>query len=147
MTAETDEPIVDNATPRTRKHIDEYVATNGEVGHEWRPGVPTLLLTTRGRKSGQLRRTPLIYGRDGDDYLIVASLGGAEHHPAWYLNLVDEPEVHLQVLDDKFNATARTASEAEKPALWAKMVEIWPAYVDYQAKTERVIPIVVLTRA
>lgn len=127
-------------------HIKKYVDSDGAEGHLWN-GVPTLLLTTRGRKSGELRRTALIYGEHGSSYLIVASQGGADTHPAWYLNLSADPEVQVQVGAEKFSARARTATEQEKPELWAKMVEIWPAYEDYQTKTARPIPVVVLDRA
>jgi deazaflavin-dependent oxidoreductase (nitroreductase family) len=124
-------------------HIQRYVETNGEQGHEWN-GVPTLLLTTKGRKSGKLRRTALIYGKAGSSYVVVASKGGAESHPAWYLNLTENPEVAVQVGADDFTANARTASDGEKPELWRLMAEIWPAYDEYQTKTDRPIPVVVL---
>lgn len=129
-------------------HIQRYLASNGEDGHIWN-GVPTLLLTTTGRRSGEPRTTPLIYGMSGDPsfYIVVASRGGARHHPSWYLNLVGTPQVRLQVGAELLDATARTASAAEKPALWDLMAEIWPAYNEYQAKTERVIPVVVLEPA
>jgi deazaflavin-dependent oxidoreductase (nitroreductase family) len=127
-------------------HIKSYVETDGEQGHVWN-GVPTLLLTTKGRKSGELRRTALIYGEHEGTYLLVASQGGADKHPAWYLNLEANPEVQVQVGADKFTARARTASAAEKPDLWTEMAKIWPAYDEYQTKTERPIPVVVLERA
>jgi deazaflavin-dependent oxidoreductase (nitroreductase family) len=127
-------------------HIKLYVETDGEQGHSWN-GVPTLLLTTKGRKSGELRRTALIYGEHEGTYLLVASQGGADKHPAWYLNLEANPEVQVQVGADKFTARARTASEAEKPELWTEMTKIWPAYDEYQTKTKRPIPVVVLERA
>jgi deazaflavin-dependent oxidoreductase (nitroreductase family) len=129
-----------------RTHIDEYLSTNGEKGHMWR-GVPTLLLTTTGRKSGEPLLIPLIYGQDGDRYLVVASRGGAPDHPSWYKNLLANPEVEVQVGPERFKARARTANEDEKPALWAKMAQIWPAYNEYQAKTSRPIPVVILERA
>jgi deazaflavin-dependent oxidoreductase (nitroreductase family) len=125
------------------EHIQKYVETDGAEGHIWN-GVPTLLLTTKGRKSGELRRTALIYGKHGSSYLIVASQGGAPSHPAWYLNLSENSEVQVQVGADKFVAQARTANEQEKPELWAEMVKIWPAYDEYQTKTDRPIPVVVL---
>lgn len=106
--------------------------------------VPTLLLTTTGRRSGKPRRTALIYGRDGDRYLVVASKGGAAEHPLWYLNLRDQPEVELQVGAERFHARARTATPEEKPRLWQRMAEIWPAYNQYQTKTPRDIPVVIL---
>ena len=131
-----------------RDHIERYLASNGEDGHIW-DGVPTLLLTTSGRRTGKPRTTPLIYGRsvETDSYVIVASRGGARHHPSWYLNLFETPAVRLQVGDKSFDATARTASAEEKPALWNLMAQIWPAYNDYQAKTEREIPVIILERA
>jgi deazaflavin-dependent oxidoreductase (nitroreductase family) len=129
-----------------RDHVDSYVATGGRDGHIWR-GVPTLLLTTVGRRSGKARRTPLIYGRDGDRYLVVASKGGMPEHPAWYENLATDPRVRVQVSDEVFDARARTATAEEKPALWRAMAAIWPAYDDYQAKTDRDIPVVVLERS
>ena len=92
-----------------QEHVDRYVATDGEDGHEWE-GTQTLLLTTTGRRSGETRVHPLIYGQHGDDYLVVASKGGAPQHPAWYLNLEANPEVEVQVKGDKFKARARTAS-------------------------------------
>ena len=103
-------------------------------------------MTTRGRRSGELRDAPLIYSRHGDDHLVVASKGGSATPPAWYLNLRDNPDVEVQVLGDRFPATARTASAEEKPELWAAMTAVWPAYDDYQTRTEREIPVVVLER-
>jgi deazaflavin-dependent oxidoreductase (nitroreductase family) len=126
-----------------REHMQRYIETNGAEGHLWR-GVPTLLLTTRGRRSGEEHTTPLIYGRDGDRYLVVASRGGADKHPQWYLNLAANPEVRVQVMADKFRARARAATDTEKPALWDKMAAIWPAYNDYQQRTRRSIPVVIL---
>ncbi|MDP9382277.1 MAG: nitroreductase family deazaflavin-dependent oxidoreductase, partial [Chloroflexota bacterium] len=111
----------------------------------WR-GVPTLLLTTRGRRSGKPRRTALIYGLDGDRYLVVASKGGAQQHPLWYLNLLEHPEVEIQVGGDRFRASARTATAEEKPRLWERMTQIWPAYDEYQTKTDRDIPVIILER-
>lgn len=127
-------------------HMRKYVETNGKDGHIWN-GVPTLLLTTTGRKSGKALMLPLIYGKDGDRYLIVASKGGAPEHPAWYVNLRAQPNVRLQVGAEKFAAKARTATKAERPALWKVMTKIWPAYDDYQTKTTREIPLVILERA
>jgi deazaflavin-dependent oxidoreductase (nitroreductase family) len=127
-------------------HVEKYRETDGEVGHDWQ-GTTALILTTKGRKSGESRSTPLIYGRNGDDYLIVASMGGAPRHPQWYLNLQADPEVELQVKGDRFKARARTATEEEKPALWETMVGKWAPYEGYQEKTDRAIPVVVLERA
>ena len=128
-----------------QEHRRRYEETNGEDGHIWN-GVTTLLLTTTGRKTGNKYTTPLIYGRDGDRYLIVGSVGGRDKHAQWYLNLVANPEVEMQVLADKFKARARTATPEEKPALWKAMTAIWPAYNDYQQRTSREIPVVVLER-
>jgi deazaflavin-dependent oxidoreductase (nitroreductase family) len=113
------------------------------VGYIWN-NATTLLLTTRGRKSGEPKTVPLIFVPDGDNYVIIASLGGAPNHPAWYLNLEAEPRVTLQVRDRVFDAVARTAPSPERERLWAKAVEAWPQYEDYQAKTSRQIPVVVL---
>jgi deazaflavin-dependent oxidoreductase (nitroreductase family) len=130
-----------------QEHVKRYIETDGEEGHDWRNGVPVLILTTTGRRSGEPRPTPLIYGRAGDDYVVVASKGGAPEPPAWYLNLSDAPEVQVQVKADRFTARARTATPDEKPALWQTMAGIWPDYDAYQSKTDREIPVVVLERA
>jgi deazaflavin-dependent oxidoreductase (nitroreductase family) len=139
------EEVIDSPTSWVKEHIDNYVATNGEVGHIWQ-GVTTLLLTVRGRSSGKRYRTALIYGRDGDNYIVVASKGGAPEHPEWYRNLVANPEVEVQVGGDRFKARARTANAEERPKLWDLMASIWPAYNDYQTKTDRQIPVVILER-
>jgi deazaflavin-dependent oxidoreductase (nitroreductase family) len=128
-----------------KKHVDRYVDTDGAEGHEWQ-GTTTLILTTTGRRSGDERSTPLIYQRHGDDYLVVASKGGSPEPPAWYLNLQAHPEVRVQVKGDRFAARARTARSDEKPELWQTMTAVWPAYDEYQRKTDREIPVVVLER-
>ena len=138
--------VVDSPSPWVADHIREYTESGGEQGHEWR-GVPTLLLTARGRKSGVWRRTALIYGRDGDNYVIVASKGGDPKHPLWYLNLLDNPDVGLQVGADKLTARARVAEGDERARLWDVMAQIWPDYNAYQTRTDRQIPIVVLEPA
>lgn len=140
-----DETTTDSPVGFVKEHIDRYVATGGADGHEWKPGVPTLLLTTTGNKSGLRRRTALIYAQDGESYLIVASKGGAPQHPSWYRNLDADPAVHVQVGPDEFDATARTATDAERARLWPLVTAVWPAYDDYQGKTDRQIPVVVLT--
>jgi deazaflavin-dependent oxidoreductase (nitroreductase family) len=127
------------------EHVRRYEETDGAEGHEWQ-GTTTLLLTTTGRKSGKERRNPLIYRQHGDDYLVVASKGGADEQPDWYLNLVAHPDVRVQVKGDKFSARARTATAGERPEMWQVMAETWPAYNDYQQKTQREIPVVVLER-
>ncbi len=130
-----------------QEHVERYRATGGEEGHEWR-GTRTLLLTTTGRKSGEQRTAPLIYAPYGDDsFTIVASKGGSDEPPAWYLNLDEEPEVEVQVRDDRFKARARTADPDEKAEIWPTMTSEWPAYDEYQASTEREIPVVILERA
>jgi deazaflavin-dependent oxidoreductase (nitroreductase family) len=138
--------VHDSPSSWVAEHIQKYVETDGEQGHIWN-GVPTLLLTTKGRKTGELRRTALIYGKHGSSYLVVASKGGADDAPAWYLNLSANPEVQVQIGPEVFTAQARTATEDEKPELWSKMVDIWPAYDEYQTKTQRPIPVVVLDPA
>jgi deazaflavin-dependent oxidoreductase (nitroreductase family) len=127
------------------EHVARYRETGGEHGHDWR-GTTTLLLTTTGRKSGRRRTTPLIYQAYDDAYLIVASKGGAPDPPEWYLNLVEHPDVELQIRGEAFHARARTATPEEKPDMWRTMTQTWPAYDDYQRKTDREIPIVVLER-
>ena len=129
-----------------QEHVDRYRATGGEEGHDWR-GVHTLLLTTTGRKSGEARTTPLIYGEDGANHVIVASQGGAPDHPAWFKNLEADPAARIQVMADEFAVRARVATGEERERLWALMAGIWPAYDDYQTKTDRQIPIVVLERS
>ncbi len=136
-----------------RDHLARYVATDGEDGYLWDASlgggkglVPTLLLTTTGRKSGKTLTLPLIFGRSGADYVVVASKGGAPAHPAWYLNLEANPLVQVQVKADKFAARAHTADSRERAALWPKMVEIYGPYEHYQTKTDRQIPVVVLSR-
>lgn len=127
------------------EHVQAYRESKGEVGHEWQPGVYTLLLTTNGRRSGRPYTTPLIYGQDGQDYVVVASKGGADEDPDWYRNLLADPQVEIQVADEVMTGTARTASGDERARLWAMMARIWPAYDEYAEKTDREIPVVVIT--
>ena len=129
-----------------KEHVERYQATDGAEGHVWLEDSHILLLTTTGHKSGKERTTPLIYGRSGDDVLLVASDGGAPEPPAWFKNLEADPEVGVQILGDKFDARARTATAEEKPAMWAEMVSHWPHYDRYQEMTEREIPVIVLER-
>jgi len=138
--------VVDSPTEWVNSHIQSYVSADWAAGQEleFADGVPLLLLTVLGRRSGVWRRSALIYGEGGGSYVIVASKGGAPQHPAWYVNLVAEPTVHVQVKEAKFTARARTAEGGERAALWAEMAEIWPAYNEYQTKTAREIPVVVL---
>jgi deazaflavin-dependent oxidoreductase (nitroreductase family) len=128
------------------EHVQRYIETDGEEGHIWREGSTVLLLTTTGRKTGAQSTTPLIYGMDGDNAVIVASKGGAPEHPGWYRNLTKTPEVEVQIKGDRFHARARNAEGEERERLWRRMNEIWPHYDEYQTKTEREIPVVVLER-
>ncbi len=132
-------------------HVRQYLDSGGTEGHMWDSSVrggkdliPTLLLVTIGRRSGDARTLPLIYGETDGGYVIVGSRGGTPSHPAWYLNLVAHPEVLLQVATKRLRATARTTSGAERQELWSRMVEIFPPYEEYQGRTEREIPVVVL---
>src|SRR5688572_10545971 len=119
--------VKDSPTGWVKEHIDRYVESGGREGHIWN-GVPTLLLTTVGRKTGERRRTALIYGRDGDDHIVVASKGGAPEDPAWYLNLGANPEVEVQVGEEVFPAHAETVGSEDRARLWPRMAEIWPDY-------------------
>ncbi len=129
-----------------QEHVRRYRETDGEEGHIWKEGSTILLLTTTGRNTGKESTTPLIYQMDGDNPVIVASQGGAPKHPGWYLNLSKNPEVGVQILGDEFRARARTAEGDERERLWRKMNEIWPHYDEYQTRTDREIPVVVLER-
>jgi len=140
-----DETPVDPQGGWVADHVRRYVASDGADGHQWRPGVPTLLLTTRGKRSGTARRTALIYGEHGDAYVVVASYGGAPQHPDWYVNLAADPEVVIQVGDRVMPGRAETVGAADRDDLWRLMASIWPAYDDYQAKTDRQIPLVRIT--
>jgi deazaflavin-dependent oxidoreductase (nitroreductase family) len=126
------------------EHTRTYLASGGTEGHE-NDGVCSLVLATTGRRTGQPRRTCLIYGRAGDDFVLVASKGGADDDPAWFRNLVAEPSVGVQAGTHRFTAHARVASPAEREDLWTRMVQIFPLYDDYAKKTDRTIPIVLLT--
>jgi deazaflavin-dependent oxidoreductase (nitroreductase family) len=128
-----------------KQHVDRYRETEGLEGHRWND-TQTLLLTTKGRKSGETRVSPLIYDLHRGDYVVVASKGGAPQHPAWYLNIESNPEVEVQVWGDRFKAHARTATPEERAEIWPKMAREWPAYDDYQRKTDREIPVVILER-
>jgi deazaflavin-dependent oxidoreductase (nitroreductase family) len=132
------------------EHIELY-RTDPEKAHMWDstplggPGLlPTLLLTTKGRKSGEPRALPLIYGAVGDSYVVIASKGGMPTHPLWFLNLEAEPECELNVGAKRVTARARVAEGAERERLWKQMAETYPPYLDYQKATERTIPVVVL---
>ncbi|MFD9904405.1 nitroreductase family deazaflavin-dependent oxidoreductase [Streptomyces sp. NPDC059063] len=139
-----DEPVI-SPTGWVAEQARLYEESDGTEGTTVM-GVPCLLLDYRGRRSGQWRRTVLIYGRDGDDYLIVASNGGAPAHPLWFVNLQDEPDVRLRVGRERFTARAETLSREEKARVWPGLVELFARYAEYQRKTERDIPVVRLRR-
>ena len=128
------------------EHVRTYRETDGERGFLWN-GARILLLTTKGRSSGQERTTPLIFVQDdGGNPVIIASKGGAPDHPDWYKNLEAEPRIRVQIKGDVFDAVARTAEGPERERLWPRAVEAWPQYADYQKLTDRLIPVVVLER-
>jgi deazaflavin-dependent oxidoreductase (nitroreductase family) len=122
-----------------------YRATSGRVGGKFRGGAPVMLVTTIGRKSGRRLTTPLLYLRDGDRVVTVASKGGMDHHPLWYRNMVANPAVDVQIGRDITAMRARTADASEKAALWPKLVAMYPDYAQYQARTTRDIPVVILS--
>lgn len=142
------------STPKwIQDHLEVYRRSAGKEGHFWdstiaggKGMVPCLILTTIGRRSGEKRSSPLIYGTDGDAYVIIGSKGGAEKHTGWYYNLLANPDVELEVANERFAARARVATGAERERLWAKMLDVYPPYRDYQAKTSREIPVVVLEK-
>lgn len=125
------------------EHIRKYEETGGKVGHDWN-GTSCLVLHTVGRKSGATRKFALIYGRDGEDYVLVASKGGAPQNPGWYENLVAHPDVAIQVWDTVIPVTARTGTAADKQRVWPLMTAEWPDYDTYQRNTTRDIPVVLL---
>lgn len=143
---------------KPKAELPGWIATHTKLyledpdkGHQWDstavggPGVlPTLLLSTRGRKSGATRTLPLIYGKSGEKHVVIASKGGAPNHPAWYLNLQQNPECEIQVAHEHHRVRARTATGTERTALWQQLAGIYPPYNDYQAATSRQIPVVVL---
>jgi deazaflavin-dependent oxidoreductase (nitroreductase family) len=134
------------------EHANRYLESGGADGHIYKmaqPGrpvmtVPSLLLTATGRKSGERFVFPLFYGKTGDSYFVIASKGGAPQHPGWYRNILANPEVDVQVGTARMSARARTATGEERARLWEKALEFWPPYADYQRKTGREIPVVVL---
>jgi proline iminopeptidase len=128
------------------EHVRRYEETDGEVGYWWREGVPTLVLTTKGRKTGQDRKFALIFQEVEGQAVIVASKGGAPNHPGWYLNLTENPEVRVQIKGEVFAARARTSAGEERAKLWDRLAAVWPDYNAYAEKTDREIPVVVLER-
>ncbi|HTD07441.1 MAG TPA: nitroreductase family deazaflavin-dependent oxidoreductase [Solirubrobacteraceae bacterium] len=127
------------------EHVRVYRETDGERGYHWR-GTTILLLSTEGRTSGVIRTTPLIHRTDGERWVVVASKGGAPANPSWYENMLANPNAMIQVLDEEIPVRATTAEGEERARLWSLMCEVWPAYEDYQAHTDREIPVVILTR-
>ncbi len=133
------------------EHVKLYLQ-DPDQGHDWDstpvggPGVlPALLLFTRGRKSGQTRTLPLIYGKAGDTHVVIASKGGAPAHPAWYLNLLAQPDCEIQVRHERMPVRARTSTGDEREKLWRQLADIYPPYDDYQVSAgDRLIPVVVL---
>lgn len=125
-------------------HVQKYEETDGKVGHDWN-GTSCLVLRMKGRTSGKERKAPLIYGRDGDSYVLIASKGGAPDHPGWYKNLLAHPDVEIQVWDKIIPVTARTGTAEDKKRVWPVMTAQWPDYDSYQEKSEREIPVVLLT--
>ena len=133
-----------------REHTELYLKDPARA-HDWDATpvggsglVPTLLLTTISRKSGEPRPTPLLYQPTGSGFIVVASRGGADHHPAWYLNLLANPSCDIQVGRFSYTATARVLDSAKRAPYWEWMVRFWPDYADYHARTEREIPVVSL---
>jgi deazaflavin-dependent oxidoreductase (nitroreductase family) len=127
------------------EHVRVYRETGGERGYHWR-GTDILLLTTRGRRSGEERTTPLIHRTDGDRWVVVASKGGAPEHPGWFQNLSADPEATIQVRDEVIPVRASVAEGDDRTRLWERMNEVWPAYDGYQDRTDREIPVVVFER-
>jgi deazaflavin-dependent oxidoreductase (nitroreductase family) len=123
-----------------------YRASGGKWGAKFTHGAPVFLLITTGRKSGEPRTAPLIYLRDGSDYILVASKGGMSKHPAWYLNLEATPECEIEIGKERLAMIARRVSDEEKADLWPRLLKVYPDYDDYQARTERNIPVLRLTR-
>jgi deazaflavin-dependent oxidoreductase (nitroreductase family) len=126
-------------------HVALFRASGGRIGGRLRGNLPVLLLTTTGRKSGKQRTTPLLYVRDGEQYVIVASVGGAPKHPAWHLNLQNNPAATIQIGTRRIAVSAKTATPDERTRLWSLVTAMYPGYDAYQAKTSREIPVVVLT--
>jgi len=141
MSAEPD--YVPGASKWANDQVRAYEPSGGQRRGDMR-GVPVIILTTRGRKSGALRKAPLMRVKHGDRYAAVASLGGAPEHPVWYLNLLADPIVTLQDQADKRKYRAHTATGEERDEWWARAVAVWPDYAKNQTRTDREIPVVVL---
>jgi deazaflavin-dependent oxidoreductase (nitroreductase family) len=130
----------------TQLHVRAYRATGGRIGRKWKKA-PVALVDHVGRKSGKRYTSPLIYGTDGESVVIVASFGGARRDPAWWPNLKAHPRTSVQIGSERRDVIARQATAAEKARIWPRMVEIYPPYADYQRRTERDIPVVLLEPA
>jgi len=128
------------------EHVRSYLETDGEIGYRWKEDSPIAILFTTGRTSGEQRANPLIFGRDGDKVVLVASKGGAPEHPGWYRNLRKHPDAEIQIMGDRWRVRARDAEGGERERLWELMAEIWPHYDEYATRTDREIPVVVLER-
>lgn len=139
----TSDELLTKIRAGSARHLARYVESDGEDGYIYK-GAPILILTATGRRSGEPRSTPLIFGRDGDRFIVIASLGGSDDHPGWYRNLNANPDAHVQVKGESFAVHARTAEGEERARLWELMVHGYPPYAEYQARTERRIPVVVL---
>ncbi|SDY97819.1 deazaflavin-dependent oxidoreductase, nitroreductase family [Saccharopolyspora shandongensis] len=138
--------VLDSPDPSVAEHVRRYLATNGESGFR-EGGATNLVLTYRGRKTGKLYRTGLFFGEDDGRYVLVASGSAITHtHPKWYLNLAANPEAEVQIRGERFAVRARTAEGAERERLWQLMVDMAPVYRTYEARTRRIIPVVVLER-
>jgi deazaflavin-dependent oxidoreductase (nitroreductase family) len=137
--------VFDNPTGWVADHVRRYVESGGTRGHRYN-GRDALLLTTRGRRTGKLRRTALYYGREGDRYVLVATPTDAGGHPDWYLNLLDSPAVVLQVRSETFAAVARPATAGERPRLWELMLAVFPKYARYEREASRALPVVTVER-
>ena len=127
----------------TQAHVRAYRMSGGRIGRTYK-GAPVALVDHVGRKSGKHRTSPLIYGMDGDSVVIVASFGGARRDPVWWPNLKARPRTAVQIGSERRNVIARQATPAEKARIWPRMVEVYPPYADYQRRTERDIPVVLL---
>ncbi|MEV0594817.1 nitroreductase family deazaflavin-dependent oxidoreductase [Nonomuraea cavernae] len=138
--------VTDSPVAWVAEHVQKYVDSDGASGQRYQ-GIDALLLITRGRRTGILRRTALFYGSDGDRYVVVGSNGGLAEHPSWFHNIVADPDVRVQVGADKFAARARLAEGAERARLWELMLKVFPTYANMRKKTERELPVVVIERS
>lgn len=138
--------MIDSPDPSVAEHVHRYLATDGADGY-LEGGMTNLVLTVRGRKTGRLYRTGLFFGEDEGRYVLVASGSAVTHtHPSWFLNAMANPEVWVQVRADRFTARARAAEGEERARLWREMTRLAPVYHSYEARSRRVIPVVVLER-